>query len=183
MFTVVVFFIGIVAAYFTYRAFKKRYWVGGIILALVSLFFLAGGVTTTMQENNSNSSETQSSSQKSSKSSEDDSDKAYWSSAKKAKAKSKKGIDRLNAKIGEDDRLNGLVVRLSSNDSNGTMFEVKVPDAALNGTDAQVREVLKNIDNLIAEYTGADSPIVYYYDNAGNQVAHTSLSGDIKLDK
>lgn len=179
MFAVMVLFIGLVVAYFAYKAFKSRHWIGGVVLALVALFFVAGSYTSATQ---SSSDSSQSSSQKSS-SSQDDSDKAYWSSAKKAKSKAKKGLTKLNEKIGEDDRLNGLVVRLSKNDTDGTMYEVKVPDAALNGNDEQVRETFKMVFNLISEYTGADNPTVYYYDNAGNQVAHTSMSGDIKLDK
>lgn len=178
MFAIVLLLIGLFVAYFCFNAFKNKSWIGGIILAFVALFFLAGSYTVNSEDNYSK----QESSQKSS-GSQDNSDKAYWSSAKRAKSKARKGLTKLNEKIGEDDRLNGLVVRLSKNDTDGTMYEVKVPDAALNGNDEQIRETFKTVFNLISQYTGADDPTVYYYDNAGNQVAHTSMSGDIKLDK
>lgn len=178
MFAIVLLIIGLLVAYLCFKAFKNKSWLGGIILAFVALFFLAGSYTVHSEDSYSK----QESSQQSS-SSQDSSDKAYWSSAKKAKSKAKQGLTKLNEKIGEDDRLNGLVVRLSKNDTDGTMYEVKVPDAALNGNDEQIRETFKTVFNLISQYTGADDPTVYYYDDAGNQVAHTSTSGDIKLDK
>lgn len=107
--------------------------------------------------------------------------KASDESISNAKNKAKNdGVKDINDKIAQKPELQGLSVKRDKYGDND--YDVTVPDSALEGNNSQLREICKNIFTIIEHETGSDNPTVYYYDEAGNQVAHTDWDGTIKLD-
>lgn len=107
--------------------------------------------------------------------------KANDESISNAKNKAKNdGVKDINDKIAQKPELQGLSVKRDKYGDND--YDVTVPDSALEGSNSQLREICKNIFTIIEHETGSDNPNVYYYDEAGNQIAHSSWDETIKLD-
>lgn len=107
--------------------------------------------------------------------------KASDESISNAKDKAKSdGVKDINDKIAQKPELQGLSVKRDKYGNDD--YDVTVPDSALEGNNSQLREICKNIFTIIEHETGSDNPTVYYYDEAGNQIAHTTWGGTIKLD-
>lgn len=173
MFEVILLFIGIVAIYLAYKSVKSRNWLRVIIFGFVALFFVAGAAT--MVSNDDSGSSSSSSSSKSSSSQRETTDQNHRKQAES-------GVKNINDKIAQDPTLDGLKVKLDKYDTKGEDYDVQVPDSVLDGTNSQQKEIYKNIFTIIAHETGNQDPTVFYYDNAGNQIAETNLDGSIKLD-
>lgn len=137
------------------------------IFAILILFII--GVSSS--DSSSNDSSTSTASSKKS----DDSDSQ--------KKKSEKAVNEINNEFGQHEELDGMKVKLDPSDAGGVLFDVTVPDAAINSTTEQQREIYKNVYKIIVGKSGSENPSIYYYDQAGNKVAHSTFTGNIKFDE
>lgn len=181
---IIVLFIGICFLYATWQCFKSHKFGRAILSLLAAAFFIGGSITMiTSPSDNSSSSQSKSSSKSSS------SDKSESSSENKQseddsshKKQAQKGVDNINKKIASEPDLAGLKVKLDKYDEGGQDYDVILPDNALGGNDNQTKEICKNVFTIIKNETGNQNPTVFYYDQAGNEVAKTKWDGSIKLD-
>lgn len=137
------------------------------IFAILILFII--GVSSSDSSSNDSSTSTASSK----KSGDSDSQKK----------KSEKAVNEINNEFGQHEELNGMKVKLDSADQSGILFDVTVPDNAINAPEGQQREIYKNVYKIIVGKSGSESPSVYFYDQAGNKVAHSTFTGNIKLEE
>ena len=180
--------IALTIVYFCVKHFKAHWLLGttGIFIAIIILVTGLGGFMDGFDQINhtgdySPKAIAESKHKAKMKAESRSESKASEQSISNAKDKAKSdGVKDINDKIAQKPELqgqSGKCVKRGKDD-----YYVTVPDSALEGTNSQLREICKNIFTIIEHETGSDNPTVYYYDEAGNQVAHTAWDGTIKLD-
>lgn len=181
---IIVLFIGICFLYAAWQCFKSRKFGRVVLSLLAAAFFIGGSITMITSPSDSSSSSQSKSSSKSSSSdkSESNSEKKQSEADSSHKKQAQQGVDDINKKIAGEPDLAGLKVKLDKYDEGGQDYDVILPDNALGGNDNQTKEICKNVFTIIKNETGNQSPTVFYYDQAGNEVARTKWDGSIKLD-
>lgn len=187
---IIVLIIGLVIGWLSIRNFNNHKFIG-VIGIIAAIFFLClgglGGIPDGLDQINhtgdySPKAISESKAKESSKAESRSSSEKYESSVSSARKQAKAdGVKSLNSKLASDPQLSGISVKKEKSDSQFDTYDVTVPDVVANGSEEDQKSIYKNLFKIIERETGSQNPNVFYYDNAGNELAETNWAGEIKL--
>lgn len=162
-----------------------------IILFIIIIFIFTGIQNCSNNSSDSNSSQSHETAKKSKAQKQSEEEKREIKQAKEKNERNNlKDLKNALSKIPNksDNAITKAIVG-----SDGEDIELTLNDDALGGTDAQLKSLSKKAWDIGCEYAqkyspypddkiNSDTPLIYIYDESGNELGRTSLTGDFKYE-